>query len=39
MMLKGLTTQYLIRQVFKVTHGDIILFYAAAGGAGLIACQ
>jgi len=39
MMLKGLTTQYLIRQIFKVKHGDTILFHAAAGGVGLIACQ
>src|SRR5258707_878187 len=39
MMLKGLTTQYLIRQIFKVKKGDTILFHAAAGGGGLIACQ
>jgi NADPH2:quinone reductase len=39
MMLKGLTTQYLIRQIFKVKHGDTILFHAAAGGVGSIACQ
>jgi len=39
MMLKGLTTQYLIRQIFKVGKGDTILFHAAAGGVGLIACQ
>jgi NADPH2:quinone reductase len=39
MMLKGLTSQYLIRQVFKVKKGDTILFHAAAGGVGLIACQ
>jgi NADPH2:quinone reductase len=39
MMLKGLTTQYLIRQIFKVKKGDTILFHAAAGGVGLIACQ
>lgn len=39
MMLKGLTTQYLIRQIFKVKSGDTILFHAAAGGVGLIACQ
>jgi NADPH2:quinone reductase len=39
MMLKGLTTQYLIRQIHKVGPGDIILFHAAAGGVGLIACQ
>jgi len=39
MMLKGLTVQYLIRQIHKVTNGDTILFHAAAGGVGLIACQ
>ena len=39
MMLKGLTTQYLTRQIFKVAHGYAILFHAAAGGVGLIACQ
>jgi NADPH:quinone reductase len=39
MMLKGMTAQYLIRQIFKVKQGDIILFHAAAGGVGLIACQ
>jgi NADPH:quinone reductase len=38
-MLKGLTTQYLIRQVFKVKKGDTILFHAAAGGVGILACQ
>ncbi len=39
MMLKGLTVQYLIRQIHKVGSGEIILFHAAAGGVGLIACQ
>ena len=39
MMLKGMTAQYLIRQIFKVKAGDTILFHAAAGGVGLIACQ
>jgi NADPH2:quinone reductase len=39
MMLKGLTVQYLIRQIYKVDKSDIILFHAAAGGVGLIACQ
>jgi NADPH2:quinone reductase len=39
MMLKGMTAQYLIRQIFKVKEGDTILFHAAAGGVGLIACQ
>ena len=39
MMLKGLTTQYLIRQIFKVQKGDTVLWHAAAGGVGLIAGQ
>jgi NADPH:quinone reductase len=39
MMLKGLTAQYLLRQTYKVKKGDTILFHAAAGGVGLIACQ
>ena len=39
MMLKGLTAQYLIRQTYKVQPGDTVLFHAAAGGVGLIACQ
>ena len=39
MMLKGCTVQYLIRQIHPVTSGETILFHAAAGGCGLIACQ
>ena len=39
MMLKGLTAQYLLRRTVKVKEGDTILFHAAAGGVGLIACQ
>ncbi|MCH2393519.1 quinone oxidoreductase family protein [Oceanibaculum sp.] len=39
MMLKGLTTQYLIRRTYKVKQGDTILMHAAAGGVGLILCQ
>ncbi len=39
MTLKGLTAQYLLRQTFKVGKGHTILFHAAAGGVGLIACQ
>src|SRR5690349_18901060 len=38
-MLKGLTVQYLFRQTFPLKAGDTILFHAAAGGVGLIACQ
>ena len=39
MMLKGMTTQYLLRTTYQVKPGDTILFHAAAGGVGLIACQ
>jgi NADPH2:quinone reductase len=38
-MLKGLTAQYLIRQIYKVSCNDTILIHAAAGGVGLIVCQ
>lgn len=39
MMLKGMTAQYLLRRTYPVKKGDVILFHAAAGGVGLIACQ
>lgn len=39
MMLKGMTAQYLIRRTYKVQPGQTVLFHAAAGGVGLIACQ
>ncbi|MEM8792687.1 MAG: quinone oxidoreductase [Pseudomonadota bacterium] len=39
MMLKGLTTQYLIRQIYPVGPEDTVLFHAAAGGVGQIAVQ
>jgi NADPH2:quinone reductase len=39
MMLKGMTAQYLLRRTFRVQAGLTILFHAAAGGVGLIACQ
>jgi NADPH2:quinone reductase len=39
MMLKGMTAQYLVRQTHRVQPGETILFHAAAGGVGLIACQ
>ena len=42
MMLKGLTAQYLLRKTLPVEGlqpGDFVLFHAAAGGVGLIACQ
>jgi len=38
-MLKGLTVQYLLRQTHPVQAGETILFHAAAGGVGSIACQ
>jgi NADPH2:quinone reductase len=39
MMLKGLTVWYLIRRTYRVEAGESVLFHAAAGGVGLIACQ
>ena len=42
MMLKGLTAQYLLKRTLPqggLTAGDFVLFHAAAGGVGLIACQ
>ena len=42
MMLKGLTVQYLLRKTLPqggLQSGDFVLFHAAAGGVGLIACQ
>ncbi|MBO1019620.1 quinone oxidoreductase [Methylobacterium sp. SD274] len=39
MMLKGLTAEYLLHRTCPVKPGDTILFHAAAGGVGLIACQ
>jgi len=38
-MLKGLTAQYLLRRTYKVGPETTLLFHAAAGGVGLIACQ
>jgi len=42
MMLKGLTAQYLLKRTLPqggLKAGDFVLFHAAAGGVGLIACQ
>ena len=39
MLLKGMTAQYLIRRTYRVQPGETVLFHAAAGGVGLIACQ
>ena len=38
-MLKGMTAEYLVRRTFEVKPGQTVLFHAAAGGVGLIACQ
>ena len=38
-LLKGLTVQYLFRQTYPLKAGDTILFHAAAGGVGTVACQ
>jgi NADPH2:quinone reductase len=39
MMLKGMTTRYLLRVTYKVEKGTTLLIHAAAGGVGTIACQ
>lgn len=39
MMLQGMTVQYLINSTYPVKKGDTVLFHAAAGGVGTIACQ
>jgi NADPH2:quinone reductase len=39
LMMKGMTVQYLFRQVYPLKGGETILFHAAAGGVGSIACQ
>ncbi len=39
MMLQGTTVEYLIRRTYPVKAGETVLFHAAAGGVGLIACQ
>ena len=38
-MTKGLTTFYLLHKTYPVSHGETILFHAAAGGVGQIFCQ
>ena len=38
-LVKGLTVQFLILQTFRVEPGQVVVFHAAAGGVGLIACQ
>ncbi len=39
MMLQGMTVQYLLRRTYKIDKNTTLLFHAAAGGIGLIACQ
>ncbi|MGO8952909.1 MAG: quinone oxidoreductase family protein [Rhodomicrobium sp.] len=39
MMLQGMTVRYLVKQTYPVTKESVILWHAAAGGVGLIACQ
>lgn len=38
-LLKGMTVEYLIRRCFPVKPGQTVLWHAAAGGVGLLACQ
>jgi NADPH:quinone reductase len=38
-LMKGMTAQYLLRQTLPLERGDTVLFHAAAGGVGSIACQ
>ncbi len=38
-MLKGMTAEYLVRRTYAVKKGDTVLFHAAAGGVGTLACQ
>jgi len=39
MMLQGMTVRYLLRETYRVSAETVLLFHAAAGGVGLIACQ
>jgi NADPH2:quinone reductase len=38
-MLKGMTVEYLVHRTFQVQAGQTVLWHAAAGGVGLLACQ
>ena len=38
-MLQGMTVEYLFHRTTPLNPGDTVLFHAAAGGVGLIACQ
>jgi len=39
MMLKGMTAEFLLLRCVRAARGDTVLFHAAAGGVGSIACQ
>jgi len=39
LMLQGMTAEYLLRRTYRVQPGDTVLFHAAAGGVGQLACQ
>jgi NADPH2:quinone reductase len=39
MMLQGMTVRYLLRETYRVQPRQTVLWHAAAGGVGLIACQ
>jgi NADPH2:quinone reductase len=39
MIMQGMTVRYLLRQTYNVTPETVLLWHAAAGGVGLIACQ
>src|SRR5262249_10295523 len=39
MMMRGLTSSYLMRRLYPFKEGDTFLLHAAAGGVGLIVCQ
>lgn len=39
MMMRGLTSAYLLRRIYPLKEGDTVLLHAAAGGVGLIFCQ
>ena len=38
-LLQGMTVEYLFERLYRIKKNEIILFHAAAGGVGLIACQ
>jgi len=38
-LMKGMTSEYLLRRTYPVKEGETILFHAAAGGVGQVACQ